>query len=261
MRGNHFLRLFLPCLLVCTVMASFIVQGAGAEIVTFSGTVTYTGSHMADTLFVVVVDTTGSGEYPEFLAIGAFAVGAPPYSQPFNLSFDNALATGPLIMAAALDIDGGGVQNIGAGDLVGWYENTQDPVLLPSTASQANLDFYLPLAEIHGTVTFVPDQLGAYISPVPGLDCEGDHFQPTPDLDAPGPYIILGLYPGTYCVHGKGFTSALDFLEVCYGDPDCASPTLLTVTGAEIFTDVDLDFTTVAADEPISWGAVKSAYR
>jgi len=260
MRDNPRLRCLLPCLLLCAVMACLVVRGADAEVVTFSGTITYDGSYAADTLYVAVMDTSTAGEDPNFIATGAWAVGPAPFSQPFTLTFDNAAAPN-VIVAAALDVDGGGLAATGSGDIVGWYASTPDPALVPTSASRADLDFFLPRAEIRGTVTFAPDQVACYVSATPSADCQGDHFAPMPEPDASGPYVILGLYAGTYCVGGEGFSTSFGWLEVCYGDPQCVSPTLVTVTGTQVVSGVDLDFSVVAADERTTWGAVKSAYR
>lgn len=261
MRGNSGLRLLLPCLLVCAVMACLVVRGADAEIVTFSGTISYDGSYAADTLYVAVMDTSTAGGEPDFIATGAWAVGPAPFSQPFELQFDNALMTGPVIVAAALDLDGGGLGATGPGDIVGWYASTPDPALVPTTASRSDLDFFLPKAEIRGTVTFAPDQFMCFISATPSTDCHGDHFAPMPEPDATGPYAILGLYAGTYCVEAEGASMSSGWLRICHGDPQCIEPTTVTLTESQVATGVDLDFSVVAADERTTWGAAKSAYR
>lgn len=261
MRGNPILRFVLPCLLIAVAMACLVVRGVNAAIVSFSGTVTYSGAYAADTLYVAVLDTNTAGGEPNFLGSGAYAVGPPPYSQPFNVSFDNAAAAGPLIMAAALDLDGGGLATIAGGDLVGWYAGSPDPQLVSPATSHSGLDFALPRAEIRGTVTFGPDQLSAWISAKPNADCQGGTFQPMLTMSSGGAYTILGLYPGTYCVQGEGMSMSLGWFSICYGDPHCASPTLVTVTATQVVTGVDLDYSVITPNEVTAWGTLKGAYR
>ena len=261
MRGNHILRLFLPCLLLSTAMACLVVRGTTAAVVSFSGTVTYSGSYAADTLFVAVMDTNTVSSEPTFLVMGAIPVGPPPFSQPFDVSFDNALATGPLIVAAALDVDGGGSQTIGGGDIVGWYASTPDPALISPATSLTGIDFSLPLAEIHGTVTFGPDQTSASVNAKSNGNCQSDSFQPMLSLGSTGPYAMLGLYAGTYCIRGDGQSTSLGWISICYGDPLCASSTPVTLTTSQVVSGVDLDFSIIAPNEQTTWGAVKSAYR
>lgn len=89
--------------------------------------------------------------------------------------------------------------------------------------------------------------------------CLEEGFRPRPEDTATGPYVIRGLYPGAYCVSAEGSTGS-GSLRVCFGDPDCESPTLVTLSAGEIRTGVDLDFTTVAVEE-VSWGMLKGRYR
>ncbi|HMB69031.1 MAG TPA: hypothetical protein VKU85_06950, partial [bacterium] len=56
--------------------------------VTLSGAVTYDGTHTGDSLFVAVIDTTGA-EDATLLDLQTIAVGPPPLSQPYSLTFDN----------------------------------------------------------------------------------------------------------------------------------------------------------------------------
>ncbi len=261
MRGNHIHRLFVSCLLVSTAMACLVIRGADAEVVSFSGTVTYTGSYAADTLYVAVMDTNTAGGEPNFLVAGAFPVSPPPFSQPFNLSFDNALLGGDLIVAAALDVDGGGLESISGGDVVGWYASTPDPTLISATTSQTGLDFSLPLAEIQGTVTFGPGQTDASVRAMPNSDCTGGSFSPQLEMSSEGAYILPGLYAGTYCIRGEGQNQSVGWISVCHGDPLCATPTLVTLTASQVVTGVDLDFSLVQPNETASWGTVKSTYR
>jgi hypothetical protein len=261
MRGNRFLRLFLPCLLLSLAMACLVVRSTPAAIVSFSGTVTYDGSYAADSLYVAVMDTNTAGSEPSFIGMSALAVGPPPFSQPFEISFDNALATGPLVVAAALDLDGGGIATINSNDIVGWYASAPDPTLISPATSHSGIDFSLPKAEIRGAVTFGPDQLIASINALTGEDCQGYTFHSQLEMDATGPYTILGLYPGTYCVNGGGLSMSLGWFSVCYGDPLCTSPTFVTLTESQIVTGVDLDYSAITPTESTTWGTVKGAYR
>ena len=261
MRGNHILFLFFSSLMLSAAIVCLVVPGADAEIISFSGTVTYNGSYAADTLYVAVIDTNSVGDEPTFLATEALAVGAPPYNRFFDVSFDNTLATGSLVVAAALDVDGGGLQAIGAGDVVGWYASTPDPMLISPAASLSGIDFSLPLAELHGTLTFGPDQTNAFLNAVTSANCQGGSFQPQTEVASSGPYAIIGLYPGTYCIHGGGPSASLGWLTICYGDPLCLDPTLVTLTESQVLNGVDLDFSVIAPTEQAAWGTVKSAYR
>lgn len=261
MRGNHPTVLVLSALMLAAALPILGVAEAEAGLITFSGTVSYSGAYAADTLYVAVLDTNTAGQEPTFIVVGAYPVGAPPYSQPFEVTFDNAMATGPLIVAAALDVDGGGLATIGGGDVIGWYSGTPNPSLVSAAASLSGLDFAMPRAEIRGTVTFGPDQSSAYVGANVNPDCQGDSFQPQVQMGAEGAYAMLGLYPGTYCVHGGGVSASIGWIGVCYGDPTCAAPTLVTLTTSQVVNGVDLDFSVITPNEPVSWGALKSAYR
>lgn len=261
MRGNHPNVLVLSALMLSAALPILGVTAADAGIITFSGTVTYEGAYAADTLFVAVLDTNTVGQDPTFIVAGAYPVGPPPYSQPFEVSFDNAMATGPLILAAALDLDGGGLQAIDGGDIVGWYGSTANPALVSEAASQSGLDFFLPRAEIHGTITFGPDQSNAYVGANVSAECQGDSFQPQVQMVAGGAYAMRGIYPGTYCIRGSGMSASIGWISVCYGDATCTTPTLVTLTTSQVVNGVDLDFSVITPNESVSWGAVKSAYR
>ena len=261
MRGNHILRLFVPCLLLSTAMACLVIRGADAEVVSFSGTVTYSGSFAADTLYVAVLDTNTAGGEPNFLAAGAYPVGSPPFSQPFSLSFDNTLTNGSLVVAGALDVDGGGLQSISGGDIVGWYASTPDPTLVSPATSQTGIDFDMPLAQIHGSVTFGSEQTYAAINAVPGSSCEGGSFSPQLEMSSAGAYVLPGLYAGTYCIRAHGQNASIGWFSVCHGDPLCANPTFVTLTTSQVVTGVDLDFSLAQPNETASWGTVKSTYR
>lgn len=261
MREQIPLPRFLASLLLTAAAVGLFVPGAAAEIVSFSGTVTYTGSYAADTLYVAVLDTNQMNSDVAFLTVTAFPVGSPPLSQPYDLSFDNAQANGQLIVAAALDVDGGGLDTIGNGDVVGWYASTQDPALISPATSQTGLDFSLPLAEVHGTITFGVDQSTAWLDFPAGTDCGRGGFRPTSDITVPGPYAVIGFYPGTYCLRGEGDRSGYGWFTICYGDPTCTNPTTITLTGSQVLTGVDMDYSAFTPTGKTSWGFVKGAYR
>ena len=231
---------------------------AGAAPVTFSGTVGYQGTHSGDTLYVAVLDTTGV-EDVEFLDLKAFSVGSPPFSQAFSLDFDNAGVGAMLIVASFLDVDGGGVDSLTGVDVLGWYSGGPAPTGISSSTSQAGLDFDLPRAEIHGTVTFAPGQTSADIEVSDDPVCATEGFRPRVELTSPGAYSIIGVYAGTYCVKAQGFAGSGP-LEVCFGDPTCQSPTGITLGQTEVRTGVDLDFTAAVPTEKTTWGRIKSQY-
>lgn len=243
------------------LLAGCLVAGlavaAAALPVTFSGTVSYSGSYSGDSLYVAVLDTTGV-EDVTLLDLQVFAVGAPPFSQPYVLNFDNDGLTNDLIVASFLDVDGGGVDSVSGNDVLGWYNGTIDPAPISPASSQVGLDFDLPLAEVHGTVTFAPGQAEANIWATSDVTCEGDTFRPQVEVSSSGAYSIVGLYPGTYCVMGEGFGPTF-FGFACFGG--CSSPTPVTLTQTEVRNNVDLDFTDTVPVEAVSWGQVKSKYR
>jgi hypothetical protein len=80
--------------------------------VTFSGIISYAGPYQGDTLFVAVLDTSDT-EDVTLLGMDAFAVGAPPFSQPFSITFDNGTASATAAIASFLDVDGGGIMAVG----------------------------------------------------------------------------------------------------------------------------------------------------
>jgi hypothetical protein len=130
-----------------------------------------------------------------------------------------------------------------------------------STAtSQSGLDFDLPRAEIRGTITLAPTQFDARVDVSTDATCVVEGFRPQPHVSTSGPYAIVGIYAGTYCVSGDGNDDHGSLL-VCYGDPTCASPTLITLTSTEVRTGVDLDFSAVSPIDPSSWGRIKTLYR
>lgn len=235
------------------------LSGAVAETITFSGTVSYNGSHTGDTLYVAALDTTGPEEVT-VLDLKSFSVGSPPFSQPYSLEFDNA-GTAPLLMVASfLDVDGGGVNMISGLDVFGWYDGQATPASIPSNQSASGLDFSLPRAEIHGELTLAPGQFDARPDATLDPACLLEGFRPQPEITSSGPYSIIGLYPGTYCVSASGVTP-MGFAKVCFGDPSCASPMLITLTETEMRIGVDLDFTQLVPVQRVTWGLLKERYR
>jgi len=245
-------------LALAVVIGSWTVRALAVP-VTFSGTVTYQGTHSGDTLFVAALDTTGVKDVT-LLDLQAIAVGPSPFSQPYSLAFDNAGVAETLLVASFLDLDGGGVDSVGGLDVFGWYAGGATPMGIPSASSQSGLDFALPLAEIHGTLTLTETQTEARIDVTGDPTCAMEGFRPRPFLTVSGPYEIIGIYAGTYCVSATG-QDVSGPLRLCYGDPTCASPTLITLGADEVRTGVDLDFTTVSPVEAASWGGVKALYR
>jgi len=232
-------------------------MAAPAAPVTLSGTVSYQGTHSGDTLYVAVLDTTGV-EDVTVLDIHSYAVGAPPFDQAYSLSFDNAGVASTVFIASILDVGGGGLDVTGD-DVFGWYAGAQTPTGIPSSSSASGLDFALPRAEIHGTVTFVAGQTGARIDVSPDALCLTEGFRPRTDLSSPGSYAVVGIYPGTYCVKAEGETDSGTLYE-CYGDPDCQAPVTVTLGAMEVRTGIDFDFSLVPV-ETVTWGGIKSRYR
>jgi hypothetical protein len=250
-----------PALVMILALVAFGLGGAplesAADVITFSGTVSYQGSHTGDSLFVAVLDTTGV-EDVTLLAVGSYAVGAPPFDQPFSLDFDNSGAGASLLLASFLDVDGGGIEDVTEADVFGYYDGNLMPASIPSSTSQAGLDFSLPRAEIHGTLTLSPGQSEVRIDATSDPLCEMEGFRPQQRYSSSGPYSIVGLYPGTYCVYSEESSGST---RVCFGDPTCVSPTLVTLSETEVKTGVDLDFTAIVPVDPTTWGQVKSRYR
>jgi hypothetical protein len=227
---------------------------AGAALIRFSGTVSYAGPYAVDTLYVAVVDTAG----PTTIAYQVIPIGAPPWSVPFSIQFANAGRTGPVLLAALLDVDHSGFNPdsldgaITPGDVLGWYAGNPDPALLDVSVSRTGLDFPLPTAEIHGNLVFAIEQPWAEIK---AFSIPNHWSPPTLMFGAPGPYAIIGLYAGSWGVYGSG-----PYGSVCYGDPTCANPAVLTLAGGEVRRGVDLDFR-ITAVVPSSWGGIKQRYR
>jgi hypothetical protein len=228
-----------------------------AATITFSGTVSYQGSYSGDTLYVAVLDTTGT-EDVTILALEAFAVGSPPFDQFYSLDFDNTGVSPLLLVAGFLDVDGGGTDAISDADVFGWYAGTPQPTGVSSATTQSGIDFDLPRAEIHGTITFEAGQSQARLNVSP-TDCTMEGFRPTEWVNSGGPYSLIGLYPGTYCVSADGSPTSGPS-HICYGDATCANPTLITLTATQVVTGVDLDFSDSAPVESITWGRIKARY-
>ena len=236
--------------------------GANAEVVTFTGTVSYNGTHTGDTLFVAVIDTTQEGEDVTFLDLEAYFVnGASPINQPYSLTFDNATAPATAIVAALLDPDGGGVDTVGGADIIGWYASEPEPTGVTTATSHSGLDFDLPEAEIHGAVVFAPGQEYANILAASSCTESSGFGRPSFEVTSSGAYEIIGLYAGTYCVFGFGFVPPFTFVAACYGDPTCANPTLITLTAEEVRNGINLDFTGNVPASNTTWGLLKSRYK
>ncbi len=245
--------------LVLFAVLTSIATTLFAAPVTLSGTITYQGTHAADTLFVAVVDTVGV-EDVTILDLQTIAVGAPPLTQPYTLGFDNAGVSATVLIAAFLDVDGGGIDDISGADVFGWYAGGTEPSGVSSASSQSALDFALPLAEIHGTITLVPGQIEARIDVSGDTNCLEEGFRPGHIATSSGSYAIIGVYPGVYCVSAEGSTMSGN-LRVCHGDATCANPTLVSLTTTEVRMGVDLDFTQATSVESHAWSRVKALFR
>ncbi len=226
--------------------------------VTYSGNVSYQGTYAGDTLYVAVLDTTGS-EDVTILDIRSYAVDTPPFNQPFDLTFDNAGANATVFVVALLDTDGDGLTVTGV-DVFGWYSGTQIPTAVSTASSQSGLDFALPRAEIRGTVTFAAGQTDYRMRVTDDAACIQEGFRPGEDETTPGDYAIVGIYPGTYCVFAEGQTDT-GSLKACFGDVDCRTPTLITLGATEVRTGVDFDFSAIVPVEGVTWGRIKSLHR
>jgi hypothetical protein len=248
----------LRMVLLLTLLASAAAPLAHASTVTITGSVSYSGPYQGDTLYVAVLDTNQTG-HDQFLDLKAYSVGAPPLNQAYSLSFDNTSAPSEVIVAALLDVDGGGADSVSANDILGWYASTATPTALASSTSHSNIDFSLPEGEIQGMLTFAPGQTYAYI--VVSQSCSGGVFsRPAAEFTHTGPYAMRGVYPGLWCVFAFGFIPPFTFTAICYGDPTCENPTLLSITGSETLTNIDLDFSGNVPAGNTTWGRLKSKY-
>lgn len=182
------------------IAVAALPAGAGAVVINFSGTVTYDGAYAGDSLYVAVLDTTGT-EDVTLLGTAVMAV-TTPFSQPYSIDFDNAGLVAPILVASFLDVDGGGLADVSGLDVFGYYAGSMIPVGISPAASQSGLDFALPKAEIHGTVALAGGQGSARIDA--SSDCIQEGFRPQPNMLIGGAYSIIGLYAGTYCISGEG---------------------------------------------------------
>lgn len=222
--------------------------------VTFSGTIVYSGTYSGDSLFVAVFDTTGS----VVRGLDVVAAGSPPFARPYSVLFDNASASGSLIVVALLDVDGTGFDpdsadaSVSDADILGWYPGTAAPNFVDPSTSRTGLDFGLPTGEIHGTVTLDAGQAWAEVEAYTTVDLWSLR---SVELTSSGPYALRGVYAGSYWV-----IAWAPFGEICYGDVTCAAPSTLMLTPGQVLGGIDLDFTGLAV-VPQSWGRIKSLYR
>ena len=230
--------------------------GVSAADVTFTGTVSYSGPYSGDTLFVAVLDTTGSDD-AQVLDLVAYEVVSKPISQGYSLTFDNAGVSPTVVVASFLDVDGGGVSDISGADVFGWFPGAAEPVGVSSASSQTGLDFALPEAEIHGTLTFASGQTEAELELSSASDCLGGGFRPPTRKFTDGAYSIVGIYAGSYCLQAFGFGTGA--IAICYGDPNCVSPTTISLGPTQVVNGIDLDFNLVPV-EGTTWGRLKARY-
>jgi len=168
-----------------------VATPALAEVVTMSGTFHYDGPY-SGTLYVAAIDTT-QADSAQFLGLQSYSPGSPPFDQPYSVSFDNATAPTDVIIAALLDVDGGGVDTVGQGDIIGWYNSEPIPTKVSTSSSHNGLHFDLPQAEVHGTVTFAPSQTGAIVVMASSCSDEGAWGRPGIQLSESGTYSIKGI--------------------------------------------------------------------
>jgi hypothetical protein len=230
------------------------------ETVTFSGNVSYSGSYIGDTLYVSVVDTT-SGGGANFLTTQAIHTGTVPFDVPYSLSFDNAGTSAFVVILAFLDVDGS--TDWTHVDVTGWYGDSPVPELASSASSQGGLDFFLPTAEIHGEIFYLPGMgtTDLIITPDPlgAVDVMGSIL--AFKTDTGGPYAIVGIYEGTYCVHALAGGVPAELYHLCYDqDMGCTSPTPIAILDGEIITGIDFDYPPLGVEKS-SWGEIKSIYK
>jgi hypothetical protein len=243
---------------LCLVGVSAFPATLVASPVTLEGTVSYNGAYSADTLYVAAIDTAG-GEDVNLLDLVGYAVGNSPLAQPYSVTFENTGVSPMVFIAAFLDVDGGGVNDISGADVFGWYGEQPEPTPVSSLASQGNLDFSLPRAEIHGTITLAAGQDEARIDISQDVTCGVEGLRPGTYVFASGDYEIVGLYAGSYCLSARGNVMGIP-VRVCYGDPSCSVPVEVTLTATQVRTGLDLDFTPTAVEQ-VSWQNLKSLYR
>ena len=248
-------------MLTAMVATAVLGSGAMASTVTFTGTVHYDGPYSGN-LYVAVIDTT-QADSAQFLDLKSYGAKSGSFDQSYSLSFDNATAPTEVIVAALLDVDGGGVDTVSQGDIVGWYDSNQMPTKVSSASNHNGLNFDLPQAEIHGTVTFAPGQNTAVV--LVATSCsqsgEGAFGRPPVELAAGGTYSMKGLYAGTWCAAAFGtFSGPPFFMGLCFGDPTCTNPTPISVGATEIRTGIDFDFSGNVPIHTTTWGHLKSKY-
>jgi len=236
-----------------------VATPALAEVVTMSGTIHYDGPY-SGTLYVAAIDTT-QADSAQFLGLQSYSPGSPPFDQPYSVSFDNATAPTDVIIAALLDVDGGGVDTVGQGDIIGWYNSEPIPTKVSTSSSHNGLHFDLPQAEVHGTVTFAPSQTGAIVVLATSCSDEGAWGRPGIQLSESGTYSLKGIYAGTWCGLAIGTLSVPPFFNaLCFGDPTCVNPTPITLTTTEVRTGIDFDFSGNVRVGNTTWGHLKSKY-
>ena len=248
---------------VLSMLLMLVVAGiaarAQAEIVTFTGTIHYEGPY-SGTLYVAAIDTT-EADTAQFLGLQSYSPGSPPFDQAYSISFENATAPTEVIVAALLDVDGGGVDTVGQGDIIGWYDSQPVPTKVSTASSHNGLHFDLPQAEIHGTVTFAPGQTTAQVVMANSCSGEGTWGRAGIQLTESGTYSIKGFYPGTFCGFAFGALSTPPFFTaICFGDPTCVNPTPITLTQTEILTGIDFDFSGNVRAKHTTWGGLKTRY-
>jgi hypothetical protein len=251
-------RMALACFVVL-----FLTTAVDAVPVTFSGTVTYNGSYSADSFYVAVIDTTDNMDLLGYVALPA---GSPPFSLPYVVEFDNAWATIPLWLVALLDADSSGIDPDSLdnaytnSDILGWYGSQPDPIMIPPDVSQSGLDFFLPTAEIHGTLTFGTEQTDTWV----WARSEGGFETASFTYDAAGhtsaPYELRGVYAGDWYVMGAADCGSAGDKTICYGDPTCQNPTLIHLNEGQVLVGIDFDFRPCPVEET-SWGRIKHLYR
>lgn len=259
MRLGNAVTLGRALVLALAVAAMFGAAGTEAATVTVTGTVSYAGDYSGDTLYVAVLDTTGV-EDVTLLDLQAYPVSAPPFGQPYSLSYDNT-GVGPLVMVVALlDVDGDGTNSVSGADIFGWYGEAPEPAGISSATSNTDIDFFLPLAEIHGTLTFAPGQTEARVNiTTPVTGCLNGGFRPNDPFTSDGAYAVIGIYEGEYCISAEGNTSN-GYTVVCYGDPSCATENYVSVGIGDIVSGIDFDFSATVPVERTTWGLIKSHY-
>lgn len=250
-------------LVVALMAIAYPTIALSGTMITLSGTVSYTGSHAADSVHIVAIDTATENA----VALDVTALGAAMFSVPYALTFENAGVVGPIFIASVLDLDGTGISLAGINndtvdlnnDVIGWYDGQQVVQYVSSASSQGSLDFALPTGEIHGTVTFAKGQTFA------GVACCADPFAAKGpcdlfyDASTTTTYQFFGVYPGTWYVWADEEGT---FGATCYMDPTCSSPgpPSITISAGQILNEIDLDFMTSPV-EPSSWGRIKGTYR